>query len=266
MSTYVMSDIHACFSELQVMLEQINFSKVDRLILAGDYIDRGEQNYEMLKWIENCPDNIILLRGNHEEEFAYCIDLLQVIFKKNNLDTHSYEDMVTAYVMMKELAAGKGKQMAAFDYYGTIGKLMIENSVCMEQLERWRERIRSMPFVFKASIAGKNCVVVHAGYIENLDGVETEDHFDSVEDFYLYARDDAYICGGIEHGIVVAGHTPTCLPDELPYNEGNVYRFYDKELDCVFYDIDCGCCQRGKIVGAKLACIRLEDERIFYVK
>ncbi len=247
------------------MLRQINFSKKDRLIIAGDYIDRGVQNFEMLKWIENCPNNIILLRGNHDEEFAYCIDLLKVIIKKSNRKAHSYEDTVTAYAMMKELADKKIKQMAPFDYYGTIGQLILEHSVCMEQLERWSSCIRNMSFVFKDYIAGKNCVVVHAGYIENLDCAETEDHFDSVEDFYLYARDDAYICGGIEHGIVVAGHTPTWMSDELPYNEGNIYRSYDEELDCVFYDVDCGCAYRGKVPDAKLACIRLEDEKIFYI-
>ncbi|HBA49121.1 MAG TPA: serine/threonine protein phosphatase, partial [Lachnospiraceae bacterium] len=38
MSTYAISDIHGCYNELLAMLEKINFSKSDRLILAGDYI------------------------------------------------------------------------------------------------------------------------------------------------------------------------------------------------------------------------------------
>ena len=33
----------------------------------------------------------------------------------------------------------------------------------------------------------------------------------------------------------------------------------------VFYDIDCGCVFRKKDRRGKLACIRLEDEKIFYV-
>jgi serine/threonine protein phosphatase 1 len=44
-----------------------------------------------------------------------------------------------------------------------------------------------------------------------------------------------------------------------------VYRFYDEDMDCVFYDIDCGCAMRKKRQNGKLACIRLEDEKIFYV-
>ena len=40
---------------------------------------------------------------------------------------------------------------------------------------------------------------------------------------------------------------------------------YDEELDCTFYDIDCGCSYRERHLAAKLACIRLEDEAVFYV-
>ena len=59
MSTYVISDIHGCFNEFMDMLKNINFPEQDKLIIAGDYIDRGTQSYEMLKWIEDKPKNII---------------------------------------------------------------------------------------------------------------------------------------------------------------------------------------------------------------
>ncbi len=52
MSTYVISDIHGCFDEFQTMLGRIGLTAEDRLILAGDYIDRGKQNLEMLRWLE----------------------------------------------------------------------------------------------------------------------------------------------------------------------------------------------------------------------
>ena len=53
--------------------------------------------------------------------------------------------------------------------------------------------------------------------------------------------------------------------ERFAYNDGNVFRFYDKKKDCIFYDIDCGCVFRNRQVNAKLACIRLEDEKIFYI-
>ena len=63
-----MSDIHGCYDDMIKMLEQIAFTDEDTLILAGDYIDRGSQSFEMLKWIESNPINVIFLRGNHDEE------------------------------------------------------------------------------------------------------------------------------------------------------------------------------------------------------
>lgn len=71
--------------------------------------------------------------------------------------------------------------------------------------------------------------------------------------------------GGKRHGMVIAGHTPTIIKRELTYNAGNVFRYYDREKDCIFYDIDCGCVFRGREPSVKLACLRLEDEAIFYV-
>jgi serine/threonine protein phosphatase 1 len=144
-------------------------------------------------------------------------------------------------------------------------RLIDENKVTLGDFMRWETIISDFPYYYRTNIAGRDCVVVHAGYIESLDGVETEDYFSSVEDFYIYARDDAYIYGGIPHGMVIAGHTPTTAEQELPFNGGNVYRFYDKDMDCIFYDIDCGCAFKKIHPNAKLACIRLEDEEVVYV-
>ena len=212
----------------------------------------------MLRWIEHKPENVILLRGNHDEEFAYCVDLMGVIFEQKELRFDSLEATLVVYETLKELSE-------AFDYYGTIKKLIEEHDVMMEKLDEWNNIIREMPYVHKEIINGKKFVIVHAGYVEDLELVDTEDSFETIEDFYLNARDDAYMCGGIAGGMVIAGHTPTIFEDELPYNDGDVYSFYDEESDCKFYDIDCGCAYRDKCKDAKLACIRLEDEKVFYI-
>ena len=49
-SYYVMSDIHGCYDDMIKMLEQIAFTDEDTLILAGDYIDRGSQSFEMVNY------------------------------------------------------------------------------------------------------------------------------------------------------------------------------------------------------------------------
>lgn len=55
MSTYVMSNIHGCYDDFISMLAEIKFSDNDQLIIAGNYIDHGAKNFEMLKWLENSP-------------------------------------------------------------------------------------------------------------------------------------------------------------------------------------------------------------------
>lgn len=263
MNTYVMSDIHGCYDEFQQMLEKIHFSDRDLLICAGDYIDRGTKNYEMMSWIGNAPKNVIFVRGNHDEEFLTNIRIMKYVCDKAELDENSIEDSGTLYKAVQKFAEQNNNKF--FDYYGTIGKLINEELVSFALLCDWAKIVEKMPYFYKININKRTCIVVHAGYIESLDRVDTEESYESVEDFYLYARDDAYMCGGVEHGMIIAGHMPTIKYEEFPYNNGSVYRMYDENLDCIFYDIDCGCVMGSVQENARLACIRLEDEKIYYV-
>jgi serine/threonine protein phosphatase 1 len=205
--------------------------------------------------------------GNHDKEFEYNVQLMKMVMKKNgfNIDVNSSEQTKVLYEIVVQLAQQQYSGTYFFDYYGTLEKLIYGKNVTLADLTKWEKVISGMPYYYRERIGDRECVVVHAGYIESLEGVDTDEQFASLEDFYIYARDDAYIYGGIPHGMVIAGHTPTTSEQQLPYNNGNVYRFYDEDMDCVFYDIDCGCAMRKKRLNGKLACIRLEDEKIFYV-
>lgn len=259
-----MSDIHGCFDELQAMFKKVELSKQDTLIIAGDYIDRGQQNYEMLEWIESSPKNVIFLCGNHDIEFAGNVELLNQ-YADEDMDIESNEETKNLYDSFRQLISEKNRVFFAFDYYGTLGKLINEDGATLKQLLVWTDCIWDMPYYHITEVNNKKYVIVHAGYTENLDSRSMYSHYDSLEDFYIYAREDAYINGGIENGTIIAGHTPTIIDDELPYNKGDVYKFYNKKMNCTFYDIDCGCAYKTYYPDAKLACIRLEDEKIFYV-
>lgn len=265
MSTYVISDIHGCYNEFLSMLGKIHFLGEDRLILAGDYIDRGTQSYEMLKWMEQCPPNVLLLRGNHEEEFAAYVDLMQWIDRVEALDTdfYSHADTAALYESMNYLFHQKKLPAVYFDFYGTIGTLLEQNHVTLNDLCRWSEVIRQMPYYQKVRIADRDYFVVHAGYADSLEN--TGGRFESPKQFFLYAREESLRSGGAVHSTIIAGHTPTTVKESFAYNAGNVFRYYDAKKDCVFYDVDCGCAFRSRNQQAKLACIRLEDEKIFYI-
>ena len=259
MSTYVMSDIHGHFNEFQKMLEQIAFSDENELVIAGDYVDRGSQTLEMLWWIEQCPENVLLLKGNHDAEFAECINILDGYNKKLGLDETDQTDTQTLYRAMEMIP---DLQAIYFDYYGTIRDLIMNRNVTLAELKRWANLIREMPFVYKRRVNQKRYIIVHAGYYE--DDMASAD---KMEQFYIYARDEAYTIGGVPGTTIIAGHTPTVIKGLPMYTGGEVYRLYDSKRDCTFYDIDCGCGYKGsdRYENCRLACIRLEDEKIFYI-
>lgn len=262
MGSYVISDIHGCYDELIRMLEKINLEDSDTLICAGDYVDKGPKNAEVLEWIMNVPPNVILLRGNHDEDFAQNIEAMRIISYKMDLDRDSLQDTKTLYRSMKKLA--KKDDSVKFDRCETAYEL-IESGYTFSQLTSWTERIKRMPYYYDMEVNDRKCIVVHAGYIRKLDTLELKAKYSSREEFYMNARDDGYTIGGICHSTIIAGHTPTVKEGEFAWNDGQVFCMYDRDRDILFYDIDCGCWMRSTRKNARLACIRLEDEEVFYV-
>ncbi len=254
-----MSDIHGHFDEFQKMLDQIGFSERDELILAGDYVDRGPQTCEMMRWAETCAANVLLLKGNHDVEFAECINIMDAYGRKLGLDVTDTADTQTLYLALRQIPA---LQSAYFDYYGTIENLITEKVIAFSEMKRWASLIGEMPYFYRRTVDGKRFIIVHAGYYEDK-SISKE----KLEQFYIYARTEAFSVGGVPGTTIISGHTPTVIKGMLMYTNGEVFRLYDKEKDCVFYDIDCGCGYKGLdyYENCRLACIRLEDERVFYV-
>ena len=260
MSTYVMSDIHGCYDDFIKMLKNIEFDEDDQLILGGDYIDRGNQNLEMLRWMENVPDNVLLIKGNHDIEFAQCISILSSIIKKLKISVNNNEDLQKVYSVIKD-----DLKVDMFDYYGTLKHLIFEKYIILLDLELWKKIIDDMPYYFKTRINKCKHIITHAGYItkENYDKIKSL--YNNIESFYVYAREDSMQYGGEEDTTIIFGHTPTIIYSGF-YNNGEVYKHINKKNNCTFYNIDCGKVYYSeKYKNAKLACIRLEDKKVFYI-
>lgn len=60
----VIGDVHGCLPLLDRMLAQV--PQGHRIILAGDYIDRGEQSAGVLRCLQARPE-LTCLKGNHED-------------------------------------------------------------------------------------------------------------------------------------------------------------------------------------------------------
>lgn len=78
---FCISDIHGHLAQLEEALERIKekASEGDRLILLGDYIDRGPDSGGVLRRVFELqktygPERVIALRGNHEEMLLEWLD------------------------------------------------------------------------------------------------------------------------------------------------------------------------------------------------
>ena len=266
MATYVISDIHGCFDEFQAMLDKIRLSESDRLILAGDYIDRGKQSLEMLRWLERCPANITAIKGNHDSEFAENVRIMRQIDKAEELmtDPDSDEDAKLLFDSVKYILKRKAATaLSYYDHYGTMEKLLVQEGVTFRELCRWADMLDSFPFFYRFPMNGRDCVVVHAGFCEEESAIK--DSYSCREEFFLYAREDALQIGGVRNGLIIAGHTPTIAKDTCFYTDGEVFRYHEEKRNCIFYNIDCGCAYYERYPSGTLACLRLEDEETFYL-
>jgi len=67
---FAIGDIHGCFDSLKELIENnIHLQKNDKLILLGDYIDRGAKSKEVVDFIMELQEkgfDVIPLIGNHE--------------------------------------------------------------------------------------------------------------------------------------------------------------------------------------------------------
>ena len=263
MGTYAIGDIHGCYAELQRMLERISFSDADRLILLGDYVDRGPDSLAMLRWLERSPPNVTAIRGNHDDSFVSNVELLELVDGEEGLDTDpaSPGDAAALYDTAKYVLARHDPPAdLLLDPYGTLDRLVHKQGVTLADLRRWAERIQAMPCFARLSAGGREWVAVHAGFKEGGFSDEAE-----AKDFFMNARGKLCWQDAPPHVSIVAGHTPT-LSHKLPgAGEGRVYRHYSPDRDVLFYDIDCGCAYRKQFPNGRLACLRLEDEAVFYV-
>ena len=192
--TFVTSDIHGCFREFSELLDRMDIQfGVDRLIILGDYIDRGPASFEVVSKVillrhQYGADHVILLRGNHEQ--------------------------------------------MAIDYYesGDTNWDFNENRATIESFARHHDDVQSYLGFFKALpliYQDEHAVYVHAG-INPARGLDQQREFD-----LLWIRENFYKSRKTFAKTVIHGHTPTLftsrndypeiLPDRICIDTGCVY-------------------------------------------
>ena len=72
MKVFAMSDIHGHFHAFHEALQLVDLSGDNQLVLCGDYIHGGEDDYAVLDQIMKLekkygPEKVVVLAGNHED-------------------------------------------------------------------------------------------------------------------------------------------------------------------------------------------------------
>lgn len=74
-------DVHGCFNNLISLWEKIAVTPDDLVIFLGDYVEDGDQNVNVLRWLmeKTKSKNIIALRGNVDDLFLEAFDAPNII-------------------------------------------------------------------------------------------------------------------------------------------------------------------------------------------
>lgn len=79
MACYVIGDIHGCPDELACLIEHLPLAASDRVVFLGDYVDRGPDSNGvisyLLRFTEECDNEVVFLKGNHEDMFLAYLGL-----------------------------------------------------------------------------------------------------------------------------------------------------------------------------------------------
>lgn len=175
--TWAIGDVHGCRDTLRAMVEdRIGLSKGERLILLGDYIDRGPRSRETLDYVrrlQNDGYDVIALRGNHDDLLirARFSSLWEQIWMRNGGDA----------------------TMVSF------GAQRVTD-ISMEYVEF----IESMPFTLRCD----PYLAVHASL-----NFELDEPLDDVHSM-LFSRLSRVDRARIDGLRLLCGHTPT-VPDEI---------------------------------------------------
>ena len=154
MKYFVSADIHGFFDQWQSALKEKGFNINNpnhKLIVCGDLFDRGRQPKEIIDFILNNKDKIIVIRGNHE-------DLMESMIRRNDnnfadLSNGTAQTIVDLYPEWKisefdlQLIADKtGLQEVldlCVDYYETDKYVFVHGWIptvpyCLEYDPEWR--------------------------------------------------------------------------------------------------------------------------------
>ena len=73
MSTYAIGDLQGCYDDFRRLLDLVGYDPArDRLLLAGDLVNRGPQSLECLRFARDNRESVVSVLGNHDLHLLAC--------------------------------------------------------------------------------------------------------------------------------------------------------------------------------------------------
>lgn len=237
--TYVMSDLHGEYEKYQQMLQRIDFSEDDTLIIAGDLCDRGENSVKLYLDVM-ARRNVFVIKGNHEEMAEEYLPCLLDVYDENPVDLRKL-------LTQKDLwywAENGGD--------ATIRSILPEHESTKRRILQF---IQSLPYYKEVDVNGNHYIIIHGGPGKYHPGMQIDDV--QYHDL-LWSRPDydgRYF--GDENTYLIVGHVPTFLmrPVQAP---ATIYRGRGNVIA-----IDCGAVFSA--IFGRLGCLCLDTNEEFYV-
>lgn len=229
--TYITTDIHGNKRAWENIKFQIELKPEDHLYILGDVIDRNPYGIEILQEIMDNPQMTLLL-GNHEHMMRNAIQRPYQQFNEWHTNMSLWER--------------NGCKPTLEAYYKLTDK----------EQKRMISYLYHLPVNLDIEVNGIKYKLVHAAPLECWTEHEI---FDKVT-FAVWDRNSVRkVLVGRKIGlgsIIIGGHTPTeRFAFERPMS---VFAAED------YVDLDCGAAYSYDQFGGRLACLRLEDMRVFY--
>ena len=179
MRILAISDIHGSYYNLIELLKKVDYDPCkDKLILLGDYVDRGPKSMETLFLIDKLvKDGAIALIGNHDSMF---LDLIE----NDGIDDAIYNQYYYQLGTFKTILDYKRLSLKEKNEI----KIILKNLLPYYELDKY--------------------IFVHAG-INSKIKLE-KNRFQDI----IWLREEFYNNKGYDDKIIIFGHTPTCNLNE----------------------------------------------------
>ena len=235
--TYICADIHGDLAGYKELLNLIDFDDTDRMIIAGDVLDRGKYGIELLELVLS-QSNVSLLLGNHE---MFAIMYLSGELSQDDWIRFGGQDTLSGILKMNQSQKDKLlHELCGLPLYTEIKSPVYGNTV-----------------VTHTGIDLDNLVYVHDDVIDVKESIKAG--FERNTYNFMCGRDIHYAPTEILKRLnqyIILGHVPTYyINDDYSCN---AYR------SDYYMDIDCG--NGKKRNGGRICCYDVNDDIYIYCK